>query len=254
MGLIERMTSLDGKTVIVTGATSGIGREIAESMAEAGAAVVVHGRNPDRIAEVTSAIESAGGQCRGVAADLTQDDTATKLVASAVDTFGSLETVVHSAGIFEPAPLEEATVESFDRQWALNVRSAFLLAREALPHLDRGASIIFISSIAGKIGFPNSAAYCVTKGAIEQLTRALGVELAERGIRVNSIAPGNIRTPMNAELLADADYYKSMIDATPARAIGEVWHIAPLAVFLASDAGEFIMGESILADGGWVAS
>ena len=110
-----------------------------------------------------------------------------------------------------------------------------------------------MSSIAGKVAFPNSAAYCATKGAIEQLTKALAVELAPAGIRVNAIAPGNIRTPMNEKLLESREYEQMYIDGTPYGRVGVVEDIAPLAVFLASDAARYIHGESILVDGGWAA-
>jgi NAD(P)-dependent dehydrogenase (short-subunit alcohol dehydrogenase family) len=110
-----------------------------------------------------------------------------------------------------------------------------------------------VSSIAGRVAFPNSAAYCATKGAVELLTKALAVELAPRGIRVNAIAPGNIRTAMNEELLQSKEWEQMYLDGTPYGRVGVVEDVAPLAVFLASDAARYIHGESILVDGGWTA-
>jgi NAD(P)-dependent dehydrogenase (short-subunit alcohol dehydrogenase family) len=175
-------------------------------------------------------------------------------VDSAIEAFGALDVVVHSAGLFWPKPFEDTSLDDLDAQWLLNVRVPFELSQVALPHLGPGSSILFISSIAGYVGFPNSSAYCATKGAVELLAKALAVELAPGQIRVNVIAPGNVRTPMNEHLLARPEYMEAMLDATPSRRIGEVADIAPFAVFLASDAASFMIGSSVLIDGGWAAT
>jgi NAD(P)-dependent dehydrogenase (short-subunit alcohol dehydrogenase family) len=240
---------LDGKVAIVTGASSGIGFAIAEAMSQAGAKVVLVGRDEERLQRCAERC----GEHRVVAVDLALDEAPDRIVADALDVFGAIDALVHSAGIFWPKPLAEAPQEDFDMQWRVNVRAPYALTRAALPHLRRDSSVTFVSSIAGQVAFPNSSAYCATKGAIEQLTKALAVELAPAGIRVNAIAPGNIRTPMNEELLKDPDYEQMYLDGTPYGRVGVVDDIAPLAVFLASDAARYIHGESILVDGGWAA-
>jgi NAD(P)-dependent dehydrogenase (short-subunit alcohol dehydrogenase family) len=240
---------LDGKVAVVTGASSGIGFACAEAMSEAGAKVVLVGRDAERLAESAARC----GEHHLIAVDLVDDDAPGRIVEETLDAFGAITSLLHMAGIFVPSPLAEAPLEDFDRQWRLNVRAPYALTQAALPHLGRDSSVTFVSSIAGQVAFPNSAAYCATKGAIEQLTKALAVELAPAGIRVNTIAPGNIRTPMNAELLKDRDYEQMYLDGTPYGRVGIVEDIAPLAVFLASDAAVYIHGESILVDGGWAA-
>ena len=135
----------------------------------------------------------------------------------------------------------------------MNVRAPYAITHAAQAHLQSGASVIFISSIAGHIGFPNSAAYCATKGAIEQLTKSLAVELAPRGVRVNAIAPGNIHSPMNEEFFQSPEYERAMIERTPAGRVGVVEDVAPAAVFLASEAARYVYGVSLLVDGGWAA-
>jgi len=241
--------SLEGKVAVVTGASSGIGFAIAEAMSAAGARVVLAGRDEERL-------RSCADACREthvVAVDLVTEEAPARIVSEALSAFGSIDSIVHSAGIFWPNPFADAPLDDFDMQWRVNVRAPYAITREALPHLGRDSSVIFISSIAGIVAFPNSAAYCTTKGAIEQLTKALAVELSPRGVRVNSIAPGNIRTPMNEELLKSKDYEQMYLDGTPYGRVGVVEDIAPLAVFLASDAARYIHGESILVDGGWAA-
>jgi glucose 1-dehydrogenase len=240
---------LDGRTAIVTGASSGIGFAIARAMAEAGASVVLVGRDRGRLERCAEGCP----EHRVVAVDLVEEDAPERIVREALEAFGRIDSIVHSAGIFWPKPLEEAPLSDFDMQWRVNVRAPYALTKAALPHLGRDSSVVFVSSIAGQVAFPNSAAYCATKGAIELLTKALAVELAPRGVRVNAIAPGNIRTPMNEELLEDPDYEQMYLDGTPYGRVGVVEDVAPLAVFLASDAARYIHGESILVDGAWAA-
>jgi len=150
------------------------------------------------------------------------EESADRIVAAALEAFGRIDSLVHSAGIFWPKPLGEAPLEDFDMQWRVNVRAPYALTKAALPHLGPDSSVIFVSSIAGQVAFPNSAAYCATKGAVEQLTKALAVELSPQGIRVNCIAPGNIRTPMNEEMLKDPDYEQMYLDGTPYGRVGVV--------------------------------
>jgi NAD(P)-dependent dehydrogenase (short-subunit alcohol dehydrogenase family) len=240
---------LDGKVAVVTGASSGIGTAIAEAMSAAGARVVLTGRDEARLRTCGAAL----GEHHLVVADLADDGSPALIVAETLDAFGALDILVHSAGIFWPKPFAEAPLSDFDAQFRVNVRAPYALTQAALTHLLPNGVVIFVSSIAGHVGFPSSTAYCGTKGAVELMTKSLAMELAPLGVRVNAIAPGNIHTPMNAAFFESDEYDRSMIERTPFGRVGVVEDIAPVAVFLASDAARYIHGESILVDGGWAA-
>ena len=144
------MSDLAGTSFVVTGASSGIGLATARALTAAGGSVLAVGRDEQRLADV--------GAGAVLALDLTADEAPARVVQAALDAYGRLDGVVHSAGVFEPMPFAEATRESLDRQWATNVRAPYLLTQAALPHLEAGASVVFVSSIAGHVGFPSSTA------------------------------------------------------------------------------------------------
>jgi NAD(P)-dependent dehydrogenase (short-subunit alcohol dehydrogenase family) len=243
------MSDLDGKVAIVTGASSGIGRAIAVGFAGAGAHVALVGRNAERLESVRS--EIGGGEV--LVADLDDDRSPPEIVARTTAAFGRVDVLVNAAGVFTPAPIDDSA-ELLDRQWLTNVRAPFRLTLAALPALrDSRGAVVFLSSIAGQIGFPSSSAYCATKGAVELMTKAMAVEEAPNGVRVNAIAPGNVETPMNAHLMAEPGYKQAMLNATPLGRNGRPEDIVPLALLLAGPGGAWITGESVVIDGGWMA-
>lgn len=243
---------LHGKVAVVTGASSGIGAEIARALAAAGSDVVLVGRSKDRLAATAKEVKAAGTTAVRVAVDLRDDAAAGAVVEAAVAEFGRIDVLVHSAGIYAQAALEETTDEIFDDHWAINVRGPFRLTRAARPHLRSGASVVFVSSMSGVVGSPNDSAYCASKGAVELLVKALATELAPAGIRVNAVAPGNVHSPMNAELITP-DVEREILATTPAGRIGQVTDISPAVVYLASDAASYVCGASLSIDGGFVA-
>jgi glucose 1-dehydrogenase len=246
--------NLSGKSAIVTGASSGIGRAVAEALAEAGANLMLVGRNRERLAATVAAVEARGVEAGVVEAELTDTDAPQQIIEATVKRFGGVNILVNCAGIFEPMPFETQPLDSFDRQMATNVRAPFALTQAALPYLKPAGAVVNISSIAGYKGFPQSAAYCASKGAVELMTRALGSELGPMGVRVNCIAPGNIRTPMNQhQFEASREYEQSLEERTPLGRIGETEDIAAAVVYLCSPAAKFVNGASWLVDGGWAA-
>lgn len=249
---------LEGKVAIVTGSSRGIGACIAKRYAAEGAAVaVVANSKLDRAEQVVSEIEQAGGRAAAFAADISKPAKCERLVAEVVDALGEVNILVNNAGVFWPKPIEDTTEEDWDGQINLNLKGGFFMAKAVVPMMKKQGSgkIINITSIAAVLGFENSAAYCASKGGQWNMTRAMCLELARHGINVNAVAPGNIKTDMNAPLREDPNYDKIQAAKTPTG----IGHIDPneltgAAVFLASNDSNSVHGESILVDGGWAAS
>jgi NAD(P)-dependent dehydrogenase (short-subunit alcohol dehydrogenase family) len=245
--------ALTDTTAIVTGASSGIGAATARVMAGAGARVAIVGRDATRLEAVRAEIAAAGGEALAIVADLADGAASAEVVERAVGAFGSLDALVHSAGLFEAAPFADAPVDSLDRQWAVNVRAPYLLTQAALPHLRDGGAIVFIASSVVRAGFAGTAAYTATKGAIDALARSLAAELAPR-VRVNTIAPGFVRTPMvTAQFDADPTMESGLIEKTPVGFVGRPDDIARGVAFFCSPASAYTHGATLVIDGGWTA-
>jgi 3-oxoacyl-[acyl-carrier protein] reductase len=181
-------------------------------------------------------------------------DATAGLAERAVAAFGSLHGIVHTASLFDPQPLADTSYESMERQWRTNVAAPLALTKGALPHLKEGASIVFIGSTTGSVGFPGCSAYTATKGAVDSLTRALAVELAPAGIRVNLVVPGYVRTPMlQPHLDANEGYEQWILERTPIGRIGGPDEVAPSILFMLSPLSQYVDGATLVADGGWIA-
>jgi NAD(P)-dependent dehydrogenase (short-subunit alcohol dehydrogenase family) len=245
---------LAGKPVIVTGASSGIGAATAAALGAAGASVVLVGRDEERLQQSRKAVEEAGGKAHIVQAELTDIAAAEGVVSEAVDAFGDLYGIVHSASVFDPLPLEETTPESAQEQWLANVATPLFMTKAAVPHMQAESAVVFISSTTGAVGFPGCSAYSATKGAVIALGRALAVELAPKGIRVNTIVPGYVRTPMLQPHLDNIDGYEEwIISQTPQARIAGPEELATTIVFMLSGLSTYVHGATLVVDGGWVA-
>jgi NAD(P)-dependent dehydrogenase (short-subunit alcohol dehydrogenase family) len=246
------------KAAIVTGATSGIGRAAALALGDAGWWVLATGREPQRGAEVAADLGSrAGGEF--VAADLSEDAIAERLVRRAVDAAGRLDLVVYSAGLHFLATVEETDVGEYDRLMAVNLRGAVLLARAAVPAMraSGGGVIVHVSSEAGIVAVPGQAAYNVSKAGLLILTKSIAVDHAGDGIRAVSVCPGTTRTPLVEQAIRSATdpeaHERWLASSRPANRLGTPEEIAAAIVFVASDQASFMTGSEVVIDGGYTA-
>lgn len=246
------MSKLAGKVAVVTGASKGIGTEIARALAEAGASVVVnYASSRDGADKVVAAITAAGGKAVAVQGDVSKKTDAANIIDTAIKSFGRLDIVVNNSGVYEFAGIEEITEEHFHRLFNINVLGTLLVIQAASPHLGEGSSIINISSVVTRITPPQTAVYTGTKGAIDAITGTLSRELGPRQIRVNSINPGLIKTEgTDTASIIGSEMELAIIAQTPLGRTGEVQDIGPIAVFLASDDSRWLTGETLIASGG----
>lgn len=241
---------LGGRTAIVTGSTRGIGFAIAQALAAAGANVVVCGDDAQGVAAATAALKSAGASVHAVTCDLAAADAPARITDAACQTFGGIDILVCNAGITGTAG--SWALDDFDRVMAVNLRSVVALTALALPHIaDRaGGSVILMSSLSALRGNAGINAYALAKAGMAQLARNLAVQWGPRGVRINAVAPGLIRTPLSEPLIADDAFMAKRLAMTPLRRVGEVEDIAAICLFLASSGAAFITGQQIAVDGG----
>jgi NAD(P)-dependent dehydrogenase (short-subunit alcohol dehydrogenase family) len=245
---------LKNKVALVTGGSSGIGKAIALAFSKEGAKVAVVGRKTDKAEKVVQEIKKKGGKALAVSGDVSKIANVDKMVTETVKKFGKLDILVNCAGVLYSADVAHHTEKIWDDTIDINLKGSFLTTRRALPEmLKQGkGKVIHIASIAGQIGFPNSVAYCASKGGIMGMTKAMAMELAPKKINVNCIAPGDVATPLNEHLLRQPKYLKSRVDNTPYGRVGQVQDIAPAAVYLASDESDFVNGITLTIDGGLI--
>ncbi len=246
------MSKLKGKVAVVTGASKGIGAAIAKSLAAEGASVVVNYASSKAGADkVVAAITAAGGKAVAVAGDVSKASEAQGLIAAAIKNYGRLDILVNNSGVYEFAPIEAVTEESFHRLFNINVLGVLLTTQAAVKHLGEGASIINIGSGVSRVTPPNSSVYTGTKGALDAITGVLARELGSRKIRVNTINPGVVETEGTVSAgVIGSDFEKNYIAQAPLGRTGKVGDIASIASFLASDDSGWLTGEQLLATGG----
>src|SRR5258705_595071 len=247
--------SYHGKAVVVTGATSGIGRAAAESFGREGASVVLVGRNEAALNDVAGRLRDAGSRAATCAADVTAADAPQRIVATALDAFGGIDVLVNAAGVFAAGALEATTDEGWDAMMAINLRAPFRLMRAAAPHLaERKGSVVNVSSVNGLRSFPGVLAYCVSKAGVDQLTRCAALEMAPLGVRINAVNPGVIVTNLHRRSGMGETQYEAFLQRSkethPLGRPGQPEEIAALILFLASERAGWMTGETIPIDGG----
>lgn len=251
------MDTLTDRTVLVTGASSGIGNAIAATLGRAGGNIVVadiqrEPKLPDE-ESVFERLEAAGADYRYVETDVSDPEQVETAVAAAVDAFGGIDVLVNNAGVFTRHMAHETPIQDLDRMLDINLRGTFLCCRAAIPHLREGdyGKIINISSVSGLSGSRESAAYCASKGGVTNLTRQLAVDYAADEINVNAIAPGIIETAQNAEWREnDPEMMADWERDTPWPRFGTPQDVADAALFLAGDRSDFVTGHILVVDGG----
>ncbi|MGE5652002.1 MAG: SDR family NAD(P)-dependent oxidoreductase [Bacillota bacterium] len=246
------MKRLDGKTAVVTGASSGIGRAIVERFIAEGAKVFAFARN----AEALKALEAAyPGQIIAVNGDVTRQEDLKQLVETVLKQTDAIDILVPNAGIARVVSFEDSTADAFSEQFSVNLFGAAETARLFVPHIRKGGSIQFITTFLTQVGFPGLAIYSASKAALKSLSQTLAAELAPKGIRVNSIAPGPIATPLWGTVGLPADTLGVVAEKINARLMqgtfGQPEDIAETSVFLASNAAKNIYGQEIVVDGGY---
>ena len=245
------MNTLQNKVAVITGANSGIGLATAKLFLENGAKVVLAGRRADALAEATTNLK---GDFTTFVGDVSKDEDNVQLIKTAITAYGKIDILYLNAGVAPVSPTTDITSEHYNTVFDINVKGPIITVKEALPHINDGGTIIFTSSIVSQKGFEGFGVYSASKGALRSFARVLTAEVKTRGIRVNSIAPGPIETPIYGKMGLPGEVVeelgKGFAQAVPLGRFGTSEEIASTALFLASDASSFINGVEIEVDGG----
>ena len=247
--------NLEGKVAIVTGGSRGIGLGISKGLAEAGANIAIVGRNFDRIEKAVMEIKQYGHDAIAVQADISNLSETEEIVISCIKKFGKIDILVNNAGIDITRPSAEITEQEWNMVLDTNLKGTFFCCQSVgrVMIKKKYGKIVSITSILSEIAKPCEAAYAASKGGIVQMTKVLAVEWAPFNITVNAIGPGSIPTDLNKEFLAIPENYQTNISKIPMKHLGTPEDIAAASIFLASDASNYVTGQIIYVDGGWLA-
>lgn len=248
-------SELENKTVVVTGGSKGIGKDIALTFAKLNANVVISGRNKDVLQETLEELQSFNKRCMAVSGDLSDIQEVRRLIDTAAEEFGTINVLVNNAGVNIAKPAIEVTEEDWDTVLDLNLKSAFFASQAAAKYMleQNSGRIINIASQMAFVGFVKRAAYCSSKGGLVQMTKALAVEWAKNGIRVNGVAPTFIETELTAKMFEDEEFKKEVNSRILLDGLSQPKDISGAVLYLASDLANFVTGETIKVDGGWTA-
>jgi glucose 1-dehydrogenase len=245
---------LEGKTVLITGGSQGIGQGIAFRLAEEGADIAIDYVGNSEAADATVAqIEKRGRRALAIEADISSVDHIHSMMKKAVDSFGGVDVLINNAGVEKHASIWEATEHDYDLVLTINLKGAFFASQAFVQHrmaVRKPGKIINISSVHEELPFPHFTSYCASKGGMKMLMRNLAIELAPYGITVNNIAPGAIETPINSALLNDPPKLKALLENIPLARLGQVSDVAGVAAFLASRDADYITAATVVVDGG----
>ncbi|MGI5912726.1 MAG: SDR family NAD(P)-dependent oxidoreductase [Syntrophomonadaceae bacterium] len=247
-------TPLTGQVAVVTGGGTGIGRACAETLAAAGAKVVVAARRKEPLQEVVDAIKANGGDALAVSTDVTVQADIDNLVAETVKAFGRIDILVNNSGMAIPrAHTFNVTREDWEKIMALNMTSLFFVSQACAKEMAKvgGGRIVNMTSQRGVNALPEIVPYCTSKGAIMAMTKALAVDLAPQNITVNAVAPGYVMTDMVSGLLADKDRMQFVLDRTPLKKMGTADEMAAAVLYFVQPAATYTTGQTLILDGGW---
>jgi len=249
------MGEMSGKVVLVTGASSGIGRATALKFASEGAKVALVARSGDTLREIAKEIKANGGEAVAIEADVTREADIERAVRQTVEAFGGIDVLVNAAGIIATGTIETTSLDDWDYMMNVNVRGPFYLMQCALPYLiERKGNVVNVSSVTGIRAFPGILAYCVSKAAVDQLTHCAALELASKGVRVNAVNPGVVVTSLHRRGGMSEEEYAAFLEHSktthPLGRVGQPEEVAELIYFLASPRAGWITGVSCPIDGG----